>query len=72
MRNPDNPNTPSTPPVGWREGAWEDLPKGAKIKRGFYVAGIMLLKAPKGVALVVAALFAVVFGLAGKQNLRRQ
>lgn len=61
-----------TPPVDWREGAWEDLPKSAKVKRGFYVAGIMLLKALKGVAFVIAALFASVFGLASKQNRRRK
>lgn len=72
MRNSDNPNIFPTSPVDWREGAWEDLPKSAKVKRGFYVAGIMLLKALKSVAFVIAALFAAVFGLASKQNRRRK
>ena len=72
MPNQHEIDTSSTPPVNWREGAWEDLPKSAKIKRGFYVAGVMLLKALKGVAFVVAALFAAVFGLAEKQHPRKK
>ena len=65
-------DAPPAPPVDWREGPWEDLPKSAKIKRGFYVAGVMLLKVLKGVVFVIAALFAAVFGLAEKQNRRRK
>lgn len=56
----------------WKDDPWESLSKNDKIKRGFYVAGIMLLKALKGVAFVIAALFASVFGLASKQNRRRK
>ena len=70
MPNPidDSPSSPSD----WKNDPWDSLSKNDKIKRGFYVAGIMLLKALKGVAFVVAALFAAVFGLAEKQHPRKK
>ena len=66
-----DPNAPSAP-SDWKNDPWDSLSKNDKIKRGFYVAGIMLLKALKGVAFVVAALFAAVFGLAEKQHPRKK
>lgn len=56
----------------WKNDPWDSLSKNDKIKRGFYIAGVMLLKALKGVAFVFAALFAAVFGLAEKQHPRKK